>query len=488
MSRQVGKSTGGAAEEIARLCLYDAFNILYVAPEQDQSRKFSQDKVKPIIESSPVVKSQIDPDLNNVHEKGFKKGGKLYMKYAKHNPDSCRGITCDMIHYDEIQDQDLDILEKVIDESLFTSEFKLRLYTGTPKSMANPIEKKWQESDQREWIVRCRHHTPHKYNRLGIKNITCGLKGVIGPACVYCGKALDVDDGIWVAHNPGAQVAGFHVNQLHVKGSHAKFKNGVWVPEMEEWNEIITKLEKGPEDSFLNEVLGESADSAEQPITEEMLFRCADPELRLTKYKQLDPKYMSRKNFAGIDWGHGEYSTALVIGQFDQAKGGFRIIFMKTYEGSQTDQKYCIPDIVKHLANYRVERAHCDYGGGFAMNSLLDEKLEQIGKRGMVTTNIWSASAKARDAKWDYSHELPALTLNRTKHMSDFITRLARHKIILPCWEDFHPQFSDHFLNIRKEIDDKKDTYSFVRVGKDDMFHASIYAYIIAKLAFAESF
>src|SRR5690625_7445546 len=38
MSRQVGKSTGGAAEGTARSCMIDNFNILYVAPEQEIGR------------------------------------------------------------------------------------------------------------------------------------------------------------------------------------------------------------------------------------------------------------------------------------------------------------------------------------------------------------------------------------------------------------------------------------------------------------------
>lgn len=483
MSRQVGKSTGGAAESVARLSLHDAFNILYVAPEQDQARKYSQDKVKPIIESSSVIKAQIDSKINNVHEKGFKRGGKLYLKYAKHNPDSCRGITADMIHYDEVQDQELEETEPVIDESLFTSNHKLRLYTGTPKSFANPIELKWKDSDQREWVVRCKHHTPAKWINLRLRNI-----GKHGPTCHHCGNLLDVDDGVWVAHNPGAPIAGFHVNQLHCKISHMEFKDGRWQDSPEEWQEILDKLDNYPEDKFLNEVLGESADSAEQPITEEMLYRCCDPEMPNVEYDKLDPKYMSRNNFAGIDWGHGKYATALVIGQFDQAKNSFRYIYMKTYEGAETDQKRCIPDIVEKLVKFRVENVHCDYGGGFAMNSILEEKLIQKGLGKIVTTNYWSSSAKARDAKWDLSHEIPMLTLNKAKHISDYITRLARKKVVFPRWTDFHPHFSQHFLNVRKELDEKRDTFSYVRVGMDDVFQAAVYCHIIAKAKFSDIF
>jgi len=463
MSRQVGKSTGGAAEGTARSCMIDNFNILYVAPEQDQARKFSQDKLKPMIEQSPIIRSQLGR-YNNVHEKEFRRGGKYYLKYAKHNPDSCRGITADMIHFDEVQDQNLEDTESVIEESLFTSKYKLRLYSGTPKSFANPIHKKWEDSDQREWLVKC--VGCNKYNRLGIKNI-----GKRGPCCSGCGKDLDVDHGVWVRHNLSSSIAGFHVNQLHCKISHDT---------QESWDEILYKLENYDYGKFLNEVLGESADTAESPITEEMLMAISDK--NLTNAVPPPPEYMNSPNFAGIDWGHMGASTVLVIGNMGP-DGTFRNVFMKKYSDSQCDPDYCIPDMARIMKRLQVMRIHCDYGGGFGLNSRLAKYFD----KGLVTSNVWSASAIAADQRWTTKNvEVPRLTLNRTRAISDYINQIRTGKISVPSWKKFHPEFSSDFLNIRAELRGD-DSVHFVRVGSDDALHAAIYAYVICKIYFASS-
>ncbi len=472
MSRQVGKSTGGAAESTARQCLIDNFFILYVAPEQDQSRKYSHDKLKPIIEESPIVKAQKGAP-QNVYERGFRRTngtkGKIYLKYAKHNPDSCRGITADMVHYDEIQDQDLEETEPVIREVMFTSEHKLSLYTGTPKSLVNPVEKKWQASDQREWLVRCHRHKPVRYIRLGIRNI-----GKRGPICHHCGNLLDVNDGLWVIHNPGAKIVGFHVNQLHCKISHRT---------QADWDEILHKLETTERSIFLNEVMGESADTAEVPLTEKIMRRACDPDYAMTM--DPPPKVMRYYNFAGIDWGHGQFTTTIAIGQMDQKVGKFRYIYMKKYEGQQCSPKFCIPDMVKIIKKFQVVRAHGDHGGGFGLNERLDEELTKIGKSGIVTSNYWSNSAIAKDATWHTKNqEIARLTLNKTKALSSFIRKVQSGKAIFPRWKDIAP-FIEHFTNVRKEVNEKDGTFRYDRAGVDDMFHACSYAEIIARAYFA---
>jgi len=472
MSRQVGKSSSGTAEETTRCVLWDHFNVLYVAPEQDQARKYSQDKVKPTIKNSPIINRMMGT-YDNVHEKEFANGSKLYMKYAKHNPDSCRGITCDMVHYDEVQDMDLDDIAPIIDESLFTSSWKLRLYTGTPKSFENPIERKlWAKSDKREWLMRCSHHSPAKWINVGIRNI-----GKHGPICHHCGNLLDVDDGRWVRHNKNGDIAGFHVNQLHCKISHADLKDGKWIPNQDSWDEIINKLEEYPRGQFLNEVLGESADTSDKPLTEAMLANTSLPEIRIMP--EPTARMMKTPRFAGIDWGHGEAATVLAIGQFNpEDPSRFCYVYFQKWEGSDTSPAICIPEIMAALKKYKVARVHCDYGGGFGMNHLLHE---QYGKN-KVTTNYWSNSATSADQTWSVKDSIPRLTLNKSNKIANYIQLIRRQKIQFPNWDDFCPKYSDDFLNIRRE-EDRNENIKYVKAGNDDGLHAALYAYVIAVAA-----
>lgn len=484
-SRQVGKSTIGASEACARLSLMWSFNILYVAPRQDQARIYSKDKVKPIVEESPLVKRQIGR-YNSVDDKEFVRGGKLYMRYAIDNPDRCRGITANMVHYDEIQDQMLELIEPVINEVMFSLEDEVLLYSGTPKSLSNPAHHKWMLSDQREFLIRCHHHSPVKYVNLKIRNI-----GKHGPICHHCGNLLDVDDGVWVKQNPSSDIAGFHVNQLHCKISHAT---------PTKWKTILNKLENYSESLFLNEVMGESADSAEMPISDQLLREvCVDG---LVINEEPNIKFFESGNmFAGIDWGHGQYTTALTIGKFIGAT--FQVLFMKVYEGEQCQKSYCLPDIAKIVNRYRCSNIHVDHGGSFGIVEDLERMVE-----GRVTGQMWTSSGKptwkeeyenAHGQKVKYS--VPMLSMSKTHAIAAFVARLEKKKIRLPRQEDvFAPiynnptlpsnkdnnirTFAQHFLNLRKEVRVNESTAAekvfYVRAGMDDMLQAVVYSWIIA--------
>ncbi len=462
MSRQVGKSVSEAAEAVARCALIDNFGCLHVSPSQKQSRKFSNDKVAPIIKESPVLSDQANNSLNNVHERGFKRGGKFYIEYAKDNPDRCRGITTDMVMYDEVQDQNLDLIQGVINAALFTSEYKLRVYAGTPKSLDNGIEMNlWANSDQREWLVRCDKHVPAKWIKIGYRNI--GLKG---PTCHHCGGLLDVNQGQWVVTNPDGYMAGFHVNQIHCKISHAT---------EEDWHEILIAKD-GPIAQFHNEILGESFDSADKPLTLSALKNACDESV--SGEMKMKPIYFKSERFAGIDWGHGDSATVIFIGQFDPDNPMiFRFIFSKMYIGAQCKESYCVPDMVNIMKFFGVSRAHCDYGGGFGLN----ESLSQQFGEGRVTTNYYSDTAAYADHKWSVKHELLLrITVNRSKAVSSFINKIRKGMISFQSWSVFHPEYSQHFLNIRKEVD-SKDVVRFIRIGQDDAFHAALYCYTVAR-------
>ena len=470
MSRQVGKSQQEGARCVALPAFNDNYRILHVSPSEKQARKFSQDKIDPIIKETKELKASIS--AQNVGVKIFKNEGKVYIEYAKDNPDRCRGITADEVHYDEVQDQTLHLIQDVIDEVLFTSKHKIRVYAGTPKTLDNEIESRlWANSDQREFMVACRRHTPTKWLFLTEKNI-----GKMGPICNHCGHLIDVSDGKWIKFKPENDMAGFHVTQLHCKVSHATYEDGKWVFNRASWSEILRKHKEYEKFRFNNEVLGLSYDNAEKPFTLSILRKAC--ESGTTMDPTPEPSMMSIPRYAGIDWGHGKAATVLVIGQRDPSNlSRFRILFMKKYEGAETSKDICIPDMVRIMRAYAVSRVHADYGGGFGLNDDVNAAFRE-----RFSANFWSHSAIAADEKYNGTHEYPVLTLNRSNAISNFINKVRNGVIILPRWEDFHPTFSVDFLNIRKEIS-KNDEVKYIRTGVDDAVHATLYCYAIAQVA-----
>lgn len=467
MSRQVGKSTGGASEALVRCAKIPNFRTLYVAPVRDQVYKFHNDRVEPILKNSPIIHSQLG-GINNKTEKAFKRGGKYYLVWAKHNPDNTRGVTSDFVHYDEIQDQDLDSIEPVVNESRFTSNYDLTLYSGTPKSKANVIEEKWQASDMREWVVPCDAHTPKVWQRLGIRNL-----GQKGPVCRECGQLLDVDQGRWVKHSDG-DIAGFHVHQMHTKISHMSRNNdGSWEWHQPSWDAILDKFEQYPRPVFKNEVLGESADTSESPITRALMTRLCRPDIKI--HQKAKAKHRRHKTYAGIDWGHGEAATVIAIGQMRE--GVFQYVFFEPFEGKECQLDYVIPELTNIIRAYDPDHIHADHGAGYTFNQ---EMYDRFGDT--FSTNIWSASAKASDQSWRQKKvEIPRLTMNKPQTLGKYIQKMTREEIRFPRHEDMFPRIFSDFHNVRKEINEKPSGDTRVRYtheGHDDAFHAAVYAWV----------
>lgn len=148
--------------------------------------------------------------------------------------------------------------------------------------------------------------------------------------------------------------------------------------------------------------------------------------------------------------------------------------------GKRCNPDICLPDITKICKKFRVSRIHVDHGGSFGIISQFKRHLGRKESK-KLTTNAWSGSAKAKDQKWATKDlAVPRLTLNRSNAIGQYISKMRAGKVRFPKWSQFK-EYKQHFLSIRKELR-SDDSVNYVRVGLDDAFHASIYAYIIGKL------
>ena len=110
------------------------FRTLYVSPTVDQTKVFSNDRVAPPMEGSPVIKDYYMSTtlIQNVFTKQFLNGSKIYLRYALLTADRLRGISADMNVWDECQDIRADIIP-VVRETMSRSMYKRSVYAGTPK-------------------------------------------------------------------------------------------------------------------------------------------------------------------------------------------------------------------------------------------------------------------------------------------------------------------------------------------------------------------
>ena len=314
--RQVEKSTLLGNKSLAYCALISSFNVLYVSPTNLQTKTFSQDRLKEPIETSSRLKAWTTTQLSdNIFLKKFVNRSQLTLRYAYHNADRVRGIPADLILVDEVQDIITDNLP-VIEECASHSIYKLFLYSGTPKSLDNPLEKYWTEqSTQNEWVVPCEHHgvpgdpSTWHWNILGEGNI--GLGGLV---CSKCGKPI-------VAMHPHAQWASMNPS---VFGRLKQPFEGYRIPQLMvpwlDWHELLDKRTKQSPTVFNNEVLGLSYDSGNRPLTRQDIIANCSPGLLMTESNLIKIKQhlgTASPIFAGIDWGcHDEQTRILTLRGF----------------------------------------------------------------------------------------------------------------------------------------------------------------------------
>jgi hypothetical protein len=481
-SRQSEKSTLLGNRSIAYACLIPSFNVLYVSPANAQTKKFSNDRIREPIETSDVLGSWVSKYDDNVFFKKFINRSQIDLRYAYHNADRVRGIPADMILIDEIQDVLTDNIP-VIEQCASHSPYKLFVYSGTPKTFSNAIEKYWaDQSTQNEWVVPCHRHSymvgghlvKAHWNVLGEQSI-----GTSGTVCEKCGERIFSDDpeSRWVSMNPGIvsrlsnPYEGFHVSRLMVP----------WL----DWGELLDNYKTYPPHKFGNEVLGISVDTGSRPLTrEDLIQNCWKTDLGGIPIT-MEPNDLTalRRSFGGtirpymgIDWGSSENKSFTVISLGAVINGFFTIFYLYRCIGRDAEPPEQVRIISELINAWNVDLIGSDYGGGFDRNYDLKKR---FGQR-VVKYQYLNPNKKLR-----WQGELDRFIVNRTEVMSDVFNAIKSRRIFrFPQWEKFETPFGEDMLNIFSEYNEQRYqiTYDKPKDVSDDSFHSVLYcmlAYIL---------
>jgi hypothetical protein len=369
--RQLGKSSSLSRSEIFNLLSIPEFQMLYVAPLQEQTRRYSDLYINEAIQSCPLAQALqakamagVLSDakiINATGHKTFGNGAGLQLTYAKTSADRARGIYADMIDFDEIQDQSGETLP-IIQESLTASDrYGCSRYTGTAKVVENLIEAKWQQSSMCEWVMKCSHCNYHNIPNLDGKVLQ--MIQADGMHCVHCGKKLNVVEGKWIPAYPSRMKSfrGYHIPQVVVP---------FIVNNRNNWDKLLHKLMNGVLATFIQENLGISYSVGQRLLTQADIVRqsCL-PDTR-TLQQNLD-RYTY--TVAGIDWGGAElqsFTVLTIIGI--RPDGRIDVLWAKRYRGFDPDDQ--LTDIAKACRLYGVVAVAADLGMGMDKNLLLAKR------------------------------------------------------------------------------------------------------------------
>ena len=405
------------------------FQILYVAPLQEQARRFSDLYLNEAFKSCPLMQHLQRSEMTGVlsdakiinatFHKTIANGSGIQLGYAQTSADRLRGIMCDALLVDEAQSVCADAVP-IVQESLTSSEYGTTTYTGTAMVVENFIESKWQKSSMCEWVMKCEGCGVHN-----IPNLDGHVLSMIqadGMHCYHCGKKLNVRNGQWVAAYPNRMKSfrGYHIPQVVCP---------FIVENQNNWDKLLHKLMNGVLATFIQENLGISYSVGQRLLTQaDIVKQCCLPD---TKYLQ---EHLDRYSFtvAGIDWGGSELQSFTVITVIGvRPDGRLDVLWWKRYRGFDPDDQ--LVDIAKICRYYNVVACCADLGMGMDKNRML---VKRFGLP--VTQMMYTRQLKlfGKNRSNGASNAVQCWTIDKVMALDTLFLSIKNGRIFFP--KDFH--------------------------------------------------
>jgi phage terminase large subunit GpA-like protein len=250
---------------------------MYLFPTTRDVSDFSKARFDPLIQMNPFIGEYVKPvgekgtDAQNIKKIGR---GFLYLRGAKSTRNiggakksstALKSAPVDRVVFDELDEMEPKMIE-LAKHRVMHSEVKEFRYLGTPTIPDYGIDRMYQNSDQRVWMLECPKCGKETCLDLEFPNcIRRRLDGTAYRACIYCQAELHPSKGRWVAQYPSRSVdlVGWWISQL----------NSIFVDPT-----YILNMYENPPDGDLAEVmnshLGRAYLPAENRLTQQEVFAC----------------------------------------------------------------------------------------------------------------------------------------------------------------------------------------------------------------------
>jgi hypothetical protein len=212
---QIGMTTMALAKTFHH-AYYWPMRIIYTLPRQQDLFDLVSTRVDPMIANSPLLSKNIGkPD--STRAKRFAESYIFFMELTVEP----RMMPADALFIDEVDLSDPAHMGTALNR-LDASDWKLIHYFGTPTLPNYGVDGLYSQTDQRQWMVKCKH--------CGVYQVMDWDKNlrVVGSyaepddvffGCVKCSKPLKLDQiqrGQWVAKKPALsdEFVGFHISQM----------------------------------------------------------------------------------------------------------------------------------------------------------------------------------------------------------------------------------------------------------------------------------
>jgi hypothetical protein len=271
-------------------CRYKQVKCGLYFPTADGVTKLSKDRLTPLLESNQELLEAVKDDADTLGLKQITnvqgKTSSLYMLYlgGQASKDS---VPLDVVGFDEVRLVKSSDIDQAL-ERVSHSNYKIRMFMSTAGYPNLDIHKRFLVGTQHTWHIKC--------NCLdGFVPSDCFPDCIVDTGkevyirCPKCKMRIhDVQNGNYVAHNPGADSHSYHVSQLISK----------YISPKEIWSNFrqTTNIKE-----FYNAKLGRPfVDEENMPITDDVLENCIDPTLRWA-YAPGGDKTLKKNCAMGVD-------------------------------------------------------------------------------------------------------------------------------------------------------------------------------------------
>jgi hypothetical protein len=410
--------------------------ILYLFPSKSDVTDFSKGRIDPLIDENPetIGKWLRDTDSANIKRiwNAF-----LYLRGMKSRV-GLKSIPVDLIVFDELDETPPNAVDMAT-ERMAHSEFKEILKLSNPTLPDYGIDKAFQETDQRYWLLKCRKCGEYTCLEDTFPDCLITVKGHVIRACHKCHSELNPSVGEWVAKRPSiTDKRGYHYSQL--------FSHFVDPTDILHQFKTTSNLA-----DFYNLKIGVAYVEAENRLSvQEVLNLCGNEGIASEDF---GPCSM------GVDQGK---DLNVVIGKKHPNNAG-QIIHLGIYKDWE--------ELDRLMTNFKIQRCVVD-----ALPETRNARAFAERHRGKVYLNYYNEHQKGHYA-WNEKELI--VSCNRTESLDASHREVIDSSIILPKECEITKEFAQHLHNVAKKIEENEETgskrYVYVKLGPDHFRHAYNY-------------
>jgi len=441
---QMGLTSKAMLKTIHRARYGNYRGILYLFPSKTDVTDFSKGRIDPLIDENPdtIAKWLKDTDAANIKHIW---NCYLYLR-GMTSRIGLKSIPVDMIVFDELDEAPQNAVDMAM-ERMGHSEFREVLKLSNPTLPEYGIDKAFQETDQRYWLLKCEKCGAYTCLEDTFPDCLIEIGGRVIRACSQCQGELNPSIGQWVAKKPAiTDKRGYHYSQLF---SHFTDPGDI-LHQFRTTNNLT---------DFYNLKIGVPyVEATNRLAVQEVLILCGNEGIA-----DHDPGPC----FMGVDQGKDLH---VVIG-----KRPGRIIHIEVYKDWE--------ELDRLMNNFHVSRCVVD-----ALPETRNARAFAERFKGKVYLNYYNEHQKGSYA-W-YEDKL-IVQCNRTESLDASHKEITDRTIVLPKQCEMTEEFADHLHNVAKKLEEDEESgskrYVYVKLGPDHFRHAFNYA-IMARGSLAGSF